>query len=72
MEASRRANTEKSTSSSVKCKEFACNDVVHHDFLPQGCTVNKKYYLEVMRRLRKAIRQKRTELWQNPIMNFAP
>ena len=25
----------------------------HHEFLPQGRTVNKEYYLEVMRRLRK-------------------
>ena len=29
--------------------------VVHHKFLPQGHTVNKEYYLEVMRRLRKGI-----------------
>ena len=40
---------------------FAINVVVN--FLPQGSTVNKKYFLEGMRRLRKAIRQKRTELW---------
>ena len=33
--------------------------------MPQSCTVNKEYYLEVMRRLCKAIRQKRTELWKN-------
>jgi len=30
-----------------------------------GRTVNKEYYLEVMRRLREAIRRKRPELWQN-------
>ena len=42
-----------------------CNDVVHHEFLPEGRTVNKEYYLEVMRRLRETIRQKRTELWKN-------
>ena len=36
--------------------------VVHHEFLPQGGTVNKEYYLEVMARLCKAIHQKRTEL----------
>ena len=41
---------------------FDCNGVVHHEFLPQGRIVNKEYYLEVMRRLRKAIRQKHTEL----------
>ncbi|UYV72191.1 hypothetical protein LAZ67_9002139 [Cordylochernes scorpioides] len=32
--------------------------VVHHEFLPQGRTVNKEYYLQVMRNLREAIRQK--------------
>ena len=44
---------------------FDCNDVVHHELLPQDRMVNKEYYLEVMRRLRKTIRQKRTELWKN-------
>ena len=39
--------------------------VVHHEFLPAGQTVNKKYYLGVMRRLREAIRQKRPDLWEN-------
>ena len=39
--------------------------VVHQKFLPQGRTVNKEYYHEVMRRLRKAIRKKRPELWKN-------
>ena len=36
---------------------FDCNGVVHHEFLPQGRTVNNEYYLEVKRRLREAIRQ---------------
>ena len=44
---------------------FICNLGVHHEFLSQGCTVNKEYYLEDMRWLREAIRQKRTELWKN-------
>ncbi|UYV65551.1 hypothetical protein LAZ67_3004671 [Cordylochernes scorpioides] len=39
--------------------------VVHHEFLPQGRTVNKDYYLQVMRNLREAIRQKRPDLWKN-------
>ena len=47
---------------------FDCNGVVHHEFLPQGLTVNKEYNLEVMRRLSEAIRQKRTELWKNQSM----
>ncbi|UYV83711.1 hypothetical protein LAZ67_23002247 [Cordylochernes scorpioides] len=39
--------------------------VVHHEFLQQGRTVNKEYYLQVMRNLREAIRQKRPDLWKN-------
>ena len=39
--------------------------VVHHEFLPEGQTVNKEYYLGVMGRLREAIRQKRPDLWAN-------
>ncbi|UYV80564.1 hypothetical protein LAZ67_19000694 [Cordylochernes scorpioides] len=44
---------------------FDCRGVVHHEFLPQGRTVNKNYYLQVMRNLREAIRQKRLDLWKN-------
>ncbi|GAB1860480.1 Histone-lysine n-methyltransferase setmar-like protein [Camponotus japonicus] len=44
---------------------FDYNGVVHHEFLPQGRTVNKQYYLEVMRRLREAIRKKRPNLWKD-------
>ena len=43
---------------------FDCNGVVHPEFLPQDCTVNKEYYLEVMRRLRETICQKSTEFWK--------
>ncbi|UYV77151.1 hypothetical protein LAZ67_14003451 [Cordylochernes scorpioides] len=44
---------------------FDCRGVVHHEFLPQGRTVNKEYYLQVMRNLREAIRHKRPDLWKN-------
>ncbi|UYV63007.1 hypothetical protein LAZ67_2002824 [Cordylochernes scorpioides] len=44
---------------------FDCRGVVHHEFLPQGRTVNKEYYLQVMRNLREAIHQKRPDLWKN-------
>ncbi|UYV61267.1 hypothetical protein LAZ67_1004166 [Cordylochernes scorpioides] len=46
---------------------FDCRGVVHDAFLPQGITVNKEYYLQVMRNLREAIRQKRPDLWKNKI-----
>ena len=38
--------------------------VGHQDFLPQGRTVNKKYYHEAMWRLRESIRKKRPEMWK--------
>ncbi|UYV82490.1 hypothetical protein LAZ67_21002496 [Cordylochernes scorpioides] len=44
---------------------FDCRGVVHPEFSPQGRTVNKEYYLQVMRNLREAIRQKRPDLWKN-------
>ena len=37
----------------------------YQELLPQGGTVNKEYYLEIMRRLREAIRKKHPELWKN-------
>lgn len=44
---------------------FDYHGVVHSEFLPAGQTVNKEYYLSVMKRLREAIRRKRPELWRN-------
>ncbi|UYV80262.1 hypothetical protein LAZ67_18002221 [Cordylochernes scorpioides] len=44
---------------------FDCRGLVHHEFLPQGRTVNKEYYLQVIRNLREAIRQKLPDLWKN-------
>jgi len=40
------------------------NGIVHHEFLPESQTVNKEYYLGIMRHLR-AVRQKRKDLWAN-------
>ncbi|XP_043260410.1 uncharacterized protein LOC122401986 [Colletes gigas] len=44
---------------------FDYRGVVHLEFLPDGQTVNKEYYLSVMRRLRENIRWKRPDLWKN-------
>jgi hypothetical protein len=38
--------------------------IVHHEFVPQGQTVNKKFYCEVLRRLRENIQRKRSDLWR--------
>ena len=39
--------------------------VVHFEYVPEGQTVNKEYYLTVLRRLRDAIRRKRPDLWKD-------
>lgn len=44
---------------------FDYRGVVHYEFLPTGQTVNKEYYLSVMRRLREAVRLKRSDLWRD-------
>ena len=42
---------------------FDDQGVVHHEYAPEGQTINKQYYLEVLRRLRDAVRRKRPALW---------
>jgi len=37
-------------------EDFMDYGIVHHEFLPEGQTVNKEYYLGVMRCLREAVR----------------
>ncbi|UYV69692.1 hypothetical protein LAZ67_7000258 [Cordylochernes scorpioides] len=37
--------------------------LVHYEFVPEGQTINHHYYLDVLRRLREAVRQKRPENW---------
>ena len=50
---------------------FDYRGVVHQEFLPQGHTVNKEYYLEVMRRLREAIRKKTSGTLEKQFVDFA-
>jgi transposase len=38
---------------------------VHHEFLCQGQTVNRCYYLEVLKRLSGNVRRRRPHLWRN-------
>ena len=44
---------------------FYASGVVHHEYLPEGSTVNQTYYIKVLKRLRDAIRRKRPELWKS-------
>lgn len=43
---------------------FDVRGIVHREFVPPGETVNQKFYLDVLRRLREDVRRKRPELWQ--------
>ena len=42
---------------------FDKEGVVHHEYAPEGQTVTEQYYLEVMHRLRDAVRCKRHDMW---------
>lgn len=42
---------------------FDYRGLVHSEYLPEGQTVNKEYYLGVLRRLRENVRRKRPDLW---------
>ncbi|GFY13981.1 mariner Mos1 transposase [Trichonephila clavipes] len=42
---------------------FDADGIVHPEHAPQGQTVNKEFYLDVMRKLREAVRRKRPVLW---------
>jgi hypothetical protein len=37
--------------------------IVHHSYAPEGQSINKEYYLEVICHLRDAVRRKRPDLW---------
>jgi hypothetical protein len=38
-------------------------NMVHFEFLEQGRTMKQHYYLEILTRLREAVRRRRPELW---------
>ena len=37
--------------------------IVHHEYAPEGQTINKEYYLQILRCLREAVRRKRPDMW---------
>ncbi|KAJ4445629.1 hypothetical protein ANN_12311 [Periplaneta americana] len=42
---------------------FDVRGIVHHKYAPEGQTVTKEYYHDVLRRLRDAVRRKRPDMW---------
>jgi len=46
---------------------FYSEGIVRHEYAPDGQTINKEFYMEVLRRLRKSVRRKRPEKWRDDI-----
>ena len=44
---------------------FDCEGVVHYEFAPSGQTINKEYYVKVLKRLHDAVRRKRPRFWSS-------
>ena len=55
---------------------FDSEGIVYHEYTPNGQTINKEFYLEVLRCLHESVRPKRPEKWQDgdwiPHNNNAP
>ncbi|XP_011874818.1 PREDICTED: putative uncharacterized protein FLJ37770 [Vollenhovia emeryi] len=51
---------------------FDCRGVVHHEFLPQGRTVNKEYYLQVMRQFARSNPPETPGFVEEQKLAFAP
>jgi len=44
---------------------FDSECIVHHEYAPDGQTINKEFYLEVLRHLHESVRRKRPEKWRD-------
>jgi len=44
---------------------FDIDELVRHEFIPTGQTVNKEFYKTVLHRLRDAVRRRRPEKWRS-------
>ena len=42
-----------------------CEDVAHYEFALRGQTIKKEYYVEILKRLRDAVRRKRPHFWSS-------
>lgn len=44
---------------------FDAKGLLHYEFVPEGETVNQKYYMEVLQRLFAKVRRKRSVIWKS-------
>ena len=60
----KKARQSRSMTKSMLIVFFDIQGIVHHEFAPEGQTVNAEFYCNVFCRLREDIRRKRPELWR--------
>jgi len=61
----KKARMSRSNMKAVMVVFFDQQGVIHYEFVPRGQTVNKEFYITVLKRSREAVRQKRPQLWTN-------
>ena len=44
---------------------FDSEGIIHHEYAPDGQTINKEFYLEVLRHLSESVRRKWREKWRD-------
>jgi len=44
---------------------FDSEGIVHHEYAPDGQTINKEFYVEILRRLHESVSRKRPEKWRD-------
>ncbi|GFW64306.1 mariner Mos1 transposase [Trichonephila clavipes] len=61
----KKARQSRSNIKSMLIVFFYYEGIVHREYAHTGQTINKEYYVEVLKRLRNAIRRKRPQLWES-------
>lgn len=61
----KKARMSKSKFKAMMIVFFDIHGILYVNWVPEGQTMNKEYYLEVLATLRERVRRKRPELWKN-------
>ena len=61
----KKGHQEQSKTKVILMAFFHSEGIVHHKYAPDGQTINKEFYLQILRRLCESLHQKRLEKWQD-------